>query len=522
MEDQCMTRAGRKGRVFLVGAGPGDPDLITMRGVKMLRSADVVLYDRLVASDLLAFAEFAELIDVGKVPGSHRLTQEGINRLIVDQAMAGRCVVRLKGGDPLTFGRGHEEYIACVEHGIECEIIPGVSSVHAVPAAAGIPLTHRGVASSFVVITGRSRDGELPDHDFDALAGIDTLVVLMGLSTLREITGGLLAAGRDADTPAAVIASGTTPSQRTVRGTLKTIADAAMAARLESPAITIIGKVAMFGNADDLGTQTQVDLPLHRRRVVVTQAASTSTRLQQMLSVQGAEVVNVPLIKIAFPESSLQLRETMRLLATDDFDVIAFTSVHGVRGFRFAMENAGIQMSAIRHARVAVLGAGTAEEVRKIGLTPDIIPTLALADQLVVAIDGGIARSHIGPRRVLFPRSNRALPTLKRGLMDRGFHVVDPVVYETSDCDATNKDLAILRRGFDVILFCSPSAVQRFTTLGIGVGNALVGCIGPTTAESARDAGQLPDIVPNQPGSRGLVDALVERIRSKEATSCLR
>ncbi|MCA9254162.1 MAG: uroporphyrinogen-III C-methyltransferase, partial [Phycisphaerales bacterium] len=265
------------GCVYLVGAGPGDPELITMRGMRLLQSADVVLFDRLIAMELLAAAGSAELIDVGKAPGNHRMTQSRINELIVSHALAGRRVVRLKGGDPLTFGRGLEEWAACQAHGIPCEIVPGVSSVHAAPAAAGVPLTHRGVARSYAVITGQTQDGALPDHDFAALAKIDTLAVLMGLARLREITDGLLRAGRPATTPVAIVASGTTIHQRTITGTLSTIADIAIKEAIQSPAVTIIGDVAAFAIEGGAAIETPVESPLRGKRVVVTQARSTST-----------------------------------------------------------------------------------------------------------------------------------------------------------------------------------------------------------------------------------------------------
>lgn len=517
-----MSSCDAKGKVFLVGAGPGDPDLITMRGMKLLRVADVVLFDRLIAMELLAAAESAELIDVGKAPGSHRMTQSDINALIVAHALAGKTVVRLKGGDPLTFGRGMEEFEACREHGITCEIIPGVSSVHAVPASAGIPLTHRGLARSYAVITGQTQDGELPDHDFAALSRIDTLVVLMGLARLRDITDGLLHAGRAPITPVAVIASGTTPDQRTVVGTLATIADLAASARLEPPAITVIGEVAAFARADANKARDADPLPLTGRRVVVTQAESTSTNLQRLLSEQGATVVNVPLIGISYPTPTQATRDALVGLTQRTLDGIAFTSVHGVRGFSNALDASNISVDAIRNVTVAALGPGTAAEARKLGFNVTIIPPRALADELVIAIDRAIPNHDANntPRRMLFPKSGRALPTLPAGLAALGFEVTDPVVYETVDSEPDADDLTTLRGGFDAILFCSPSAVQRFVTLDVSVGDAIVGCIGPTTADEATRCGMKVDVVPDQPGSGGLVAALVTHIAKLEKLSC--
>lgn len=523
-----MTTDSETGIVYLVGAGPGNPDLITVRGVRLLRTADVVLFDRLIAMELLAEAGAAELIDVGKTPGSHRMPQEEINRLIVAHALAGKTVVRLKGGDPFVFGRGMEELEACRTHGIECEVVPGVSSVHAAPAAAGIPITHRGMARNYTVITGQSREGVLPDYDFAALAKLDTLVVLMGLATLPQIATGLIEAGRSPDTPAAAIASGTTAAQRVVTGTLTTIAETATAAGLESPVITVIGNVAAFAETTHEDAQHPSSAPsngasnsrlLFGRRVVVTQAESTSTNLQRRLLAQGATVVNVPLIRISYPMPDEATQAALTGLTRNEYDVLAFTSVHGVRGFAHALAASGIAIDSIRHVRVAALGHGTAAEARKLGFHVHIIPPQALADELVVTIDDAIEKpsSNGDVRRVLFPRSNLALVTLREGLSARGFDVIDPIVYETIDSEPTANELAALGAGFDAILFCSPSAVLRFAALDVDVGGAVVGCIGPTTADTAVHCGISVKVVPEQPGTRGMVAALIDHFNAQEA-----
>ncbi|HPF40993.1 MAG TPA: uroporphyrinogen-III C-methyltransferase [Phycisphaerae bacterium] len=511
------------GRVYLVGAGPGDPELITMRGMRLLQAADVVLFDRLIAMELLAAAGSAELIDVGKAPGNHRMTQSRINELIVSHALAGRTVVRLKGGDPLTFGRGLEEQAACQARGIPCEIVPGVSSVHAAPAAAGVPLTHRGVARSYAVITGQTQDGALPDHDFSALAKIDTLAVLMGLARLREITDGLLRAGRSATTPVAIVASGTTIHQRTITGTLSTIADIAIAEEIESPAVTIIGDVAAFANQRGAVIDTLAESPLRGKRVVVTQARSTSTNLQRRLADAGADVINVPLIDIHYPPPTNDAREAIQQLLDGAFDVIAFTSVHGARGFRQALDALGISPASLPPVVTAALGPGTAEQAVRSGFNVTIIPSRALAEDLVTAIDRSVPITSLnGRRRVLFPKSNRALPTLPAGLSALGFDVVDPVVYTTVDAKADEADLRGLRDGVDAILFCSPSAVQRFVRLDLPLDGVVVGCIGPTTADAARELGLRVDVLPEQPGSPGLVQSLADFYARLEAPPCHR
>lgn len=239
------------GTVYLVGAGPGDPDLITVRGRDLLARADVVLHDRLIPHELLAHCRTdAHVIDVGKVPYGDSTPQEETNALLIAHARAGRTVVRLKGGDPFVFGRGGEEVAACRAADVPCVIVPGVSSAFAVPAVVGIPVTHRHTSRTFAVIAGRTGDGRaIPDYDYAALARIDTLCLLMGRGNLRGVADALMAAGRAGDTPAAAIANGTRPDQRTVVATLATIAETADAAELQPPVLTVIGPTAAFASA---------------------------------------------------------------------------------------------------------------------------------------------------------------------------------------------------------------------------------------------------------------------------------
>ena len=239
------------GMVYLVGAGPGDPELITVRGLKLLRQADVVVYDRLIAPELLDEVRHdAETINVGKSRGAHRMPQDRINALLVEQARAGRMVVRLKGGDPFVFGRGYEELTACREAGIPCVVIPGITSALAAPAAAGIPVTCRELVRSVAIVTpATASEGHVPPLDFGALAKIDTLVILMGRATLPELADALMAAGRAPSTPAACIEWATTPRQRVVTADLATLADAADAAGLGAPVVTVVGQVAAEAHA---------------------------------------------------------------------------------------------------------------------------------------------------------------------------------------------------------------------------------------------------------------------------------
>ena len=508
------------GRVILVGTGPGDPGLITVKGLDYLRRADVVLYDRLIGHALLNEAPSrATLIDVGKIPRSSQNPQHDINRQLIEYARAGNLVVRLKGGDPFVFGRGSEELDACRAAGVACDVIPGISSALAAPAVAGIPVTLRGVARHFMVLTAHAETSELPDYDFDALAKLDTLVVLMGLRTLRLLTRCLIDAGRATDTPAATIASATTPAQCVVTGTLADIADRVEAAGLSSPVVTVIGAVAaraegvatqVEGITDFLIENKQRDLTkrLAGRRVVVTQAETTSSNLHCLLHAHGAEIVHCPLIAIRTEPMTDTIFNTIDELRDGRFDWLVFTSVHGVRSFWSLLRSAGCDARTVGRARVAALGKGTAAALSEYGLHADLVPKRALATDLASELIERIRDDEANEPRVLFPRGNLALPTLHDKLTAAGCTVVDPIVYRTHSKALSDEQCDRLTNGVDAILFCSPSAVEGFARQQIEIGNAIIGCIGPTTADAAKEHGIRVDIVPQEPGSDGLVSAL--------------
>lgn len=508
-----------RGQVTLVGAGPGDPELITVKGLARLRTADVVLYDRLVGDALLKEVPVgATLIDVGKIPGVERNSQSEINRQLVTQALLGKAVVRLKGGDPLVFGRGSEEIDACREAGIAVEVIPGISSALAAPAMAGIPVTLRGIARSFTVITAHAKTGELPDYDFDALARMETLVVLMGLRTLDALAKKLIDAGLSAETPVATIANATMPQQEIVTGSLSKIAGNVRAAGLAAPVVTVIGAVAIrAANAIQIASLCKSELSgLKGRRVVVTQAASTSSNLQRLLSAQGAQVVHCPLIEIGMVGPNDEIRSAVDGLRAGRFDWVVFTSVHGVRAFWQQVQSLRWDARVFGRARLAALGHGTAAELAQAGLQADLIPAEALATSLVASIKKELFENDTceGEASVLFPRGNLALPTVKQGLAACGFEVVDPIVYETHPVEMLTRQRRMFELGFDALVFCSPSAVDGFVRQQIVMNGAVVGCIGPTTAAAARAHGLQVDVVPDRPGSGGLVAALAQHFSS--------
>jgi uroporphyrinogen III methyltransferase/synthase len=496
-----------QGTVYLVGAGPGDPGLVTVRGYDMLRRADVVLHDTLSPPELLAACRpEAQLIDVGKVPGQRFNGQETIHALMIREARRGRTVVRLKGGDPFVFGRGLEELRACRRAGISCVVIPGISSALAIPAVVGVSVTHRGVSRSFAVITGRTKDRrELPDHDYTALAAMDTVVLLMGRSNLKAITDALIAHGKHPETPAVAVAAGTTPQQQVVNATLATIAAEADRAALKHPVTTVIGETAAFARQQMAWYPTdRLDRPLYGRRIALTQAVTSTSELRGRLASLGARIVDIPLIRVEYPDRAPGIDGAIRRLRR--FNWILFTSVHAVRGFWRRLDANGLDARALGNCAVAAVGPGTARELRGRGVIADLVPRAHHSAGLHAKMAPYIVP---GETRILLPQGNQSLPHLRRALLAAGAGVCSGVVYETRAADLSESALGRLRQGVDVVVFCSPTAVRRFHELALdGGASALFACIGETTARAARACGCRVDILPDRSGTRGLVEAL--------------
>jgi len=505
-----------RGAVYLVGAGPGDPELITLRGLKLLERADVVVHDRLIARELLRRVRSdATVIDVGKSRGVQRLSQEEINRLLVDHARRGHCVVRLKGGDPFVFGRGFEELTACREAGVDCMVIPGVSSAVAAPLAAGIPVTLRGVARSFAVLTTETADNEETAIDGSTLQGLDTLVFLMGRHRLRQVARDLMAAGRDPHTPVACIERATTPHQRVVTGTLADIAEAADRAGLCAPMVAVVGEVAALTHSappsaldDEYGSNSPLNhqispSPLAGKRILITRPRSTARELARRLSEAGATPIVCPMIRIVYPGRNEALDRAIREL--HEYCWVVFGSVHGVRAFWRRLAVLGLDARRLGGCKIAAIGPATCRELRRHGVTPDAAPEPGAVEELVNAIidQGG---SDIG--RVLFPCSNIARTTLPEALRAAGATVDALIAYSTVNAALSEDALGRIRRGVDSVIFCSPSAVRRFVELRLNAGEALVVCIGSTTADAARDAGLGVDAVAAEHSNEGLIAAL--------------
>ncbi len=498
-----MTR--RRGIVYLVGAGPGDPELITVRGLRVLRAADVVVFDRLIGERLLwGIRSDAERINVGKRRGSHRLSQDEIQEVVVKRARQGKCVVRLKGGDPFVFGRGFEELAACREAGVDCIVIPGVTSAVAAPHAAGIPLTLRNVASSFAVVTaerGGGCSGEAIGFDASAFGGVDTLVILMGRAGLPRIVDALTESGRSTRTPVACVERASLPDQRIVKGTLADIVSLVEQAGLEAPMVTIVGDVAALATAVPSAPEAQGGLA--GKRIIVTRPRSTSRELLERLSSEGALPIDCPMTRIVYPEVALQLDEALRRLG--DYHWIVFSSVHGVKGTWRRMSMLAFDARRLGNCKVAAVGARTQRELRRRGIIADCLPEFANGRSLAAAI------ASWGPMkglRVLFPCGDIARTTIPSALRTAGALVDAPIAYITMDATPPEDSLQQVRRGADAVVFCSPSAVRRFVSLGLGAAVCPVVCIGPSTAETARELGLGVDAVSRQCDNDGLIEAL--------------
>ena len=492
----------KQGQVWLVGAGPGDAGLLTLRGRQLLQEADVVVYDHLAGAAVLGMIPpGTRCLCVGKRAGRHSVPQEEINRLLVEEARAGHKVVRLKGGDPFLFGRGAEEMQQLLEAGIPCQVVPGVSSALAVPAYAGIPVTHRDWASSVHIITGHSKKDGLPAMDWDALARLKgTLVFLMGVGHMEEICAQLQAHGKAASTPAAILQEGTTSRQRTVIATLDTLPQQARAAGIQAPAIIVVGEVCRLG--EELSWVEQ--RPLHRLRVLVTRPQERASRLSEPLRRLGAEVVEFPAIATR-PLPPEELAPVLSQLG--DYTWLGFTSPAGVEGFFDLLAHQRMDVRTLAGKKLAVIGPGTAQTLEKWGLFADCMPE----EYTARALGETLARTVLPGERVLLPRAREGSPELPACLKEAGIPYRDWPLYDTLPAGS---EAAPVRRlleegGIDLLTFTSASCVRRFAQAmdGLDLSGCTAVCIGEQTAQAARALGLRCLVAP-----QATMDAMVQTI----------
>ena len=499
------------GKVYLVGAGPGDPQLLTLRGKRCLEQADVVVYDYLANPVLLDHApERAERIYVGRRDRGAYQDQHEVNHLLIGKAREGNVVVRLKGGDPFVFGRGGEEAEAVAEAGIPFEVVPGVTSAVAVPAYAGIPVTHRTLASTVAFVTGHEDPTKgTSSMEWPRLASADgTLVFLMGMKNLPAIVERLTKDGKSIETPVALIRWGTRSHQRTVVGTLRDIVGKAEQAQMEPPTIIVVGQVVRLREQ----LNWYETRPLFGKRILVTRAREQAGELSRLLADYGAEAVEYPVIQIVPPESWRELDDA--LAGLNRYHWLVFTSVNGIRPFMERLKQRGQDARALSGLRIGCIGPRTAEELARYGLNADLIPTQFQAEGLIAAM----MEAGVSGRRVLIARAAVAREVLPDQLRTAGAEVRVVTVYRTirpvSEVKRLKDQLA--RRELHVMTFASSSTVRNFCALfenrdemrALTAGVA-VACIGPITAQTSDEEGLPVTIMAKENTIPALVDAIV-------------
>ncbi|MCL2046071.1 MAG: uroporphyrinogen-III C-methyltransferase [Oscillospiraceae bacterium] len=484
--------------VTLVGAGPGDKGLLTLKGAQRILEADVILHDRFVGPEIMAMLpESAEIIDVGKYVGNHPVPQEEINKMLVEKAKEGKNVVRLKGGDPFVFGRGGEELELLVENNIPFEVVPGVTSAISGPAYAGIPVTHRDYASSFHIITGHARNNEPTNIDFEALVRTGgTLVFLMGVSSLKSICEGCISAGMDKDMPAAVVENATYNNQRKFVGTVSTLPSIAEENSVVSPSLIIVGKVCELSMDYDWISGR----PLHGKSIIVARASPGTSRLSDNLRELGAQVFEMPSPKIV-PLTEVGSDIRMAIEEIDSFSWLVFTSAVGVNTFFDCISEMGLDIRELHHLNTACVGAETARELKKRGINSDYNPDeyngVALAQGLSELVNDG--------DKLLITRAKDGAEDLTKLLTDAKIQFEDVAIY---DKELKLKEVVIPETQYAA--FTSSSAVQWFSASikEVDLSKIKAICIGKSTAEKAMSYGMETII-----SEKASIDSLVTTIK---------
>lgn len=509
----------KPGKVYLVGAGPGDRGLLTLRGKACLELADVVLYDRLLDPRLLDYAApTAELIYAGKEARRHALSQHEINELLVEKASAGRQVVRLKGGDPFVFGRGGEELERLHAAGIPFEVVPGVTAAIAAAAYAGIPVTHRGLASSFAVITGHE-DPAKPESSIDwarLATATDTLVFLMGVENLPSIVEQLIRHGRPPRTPVALVRWGSWPQQETLAGTLEDIVARLERREFGPPAVIVVGEtVALREQLRWFETR-----PLFGKRVLVTRSREQASQLAATLEELGAQVLEAPAIEIAEPEDFGPLDSALQQLG--GYDWVVFTSANGVEAVFRRLRTLSLDSRAFGGTRLAAVGLATAAALQRYGLHADLVPEQFLTK----AVAEALAQAGVAGARVLLPRTQLVGEDLGAALAAQRAQVDQVVAYRTLQASSLSPEVVdLLRRGeIDIVTFASSSTVTNLLAL-LGdsalelLSRSTIACIGPVTSRTADAAGLPVHIEAEEYTVPGLVQAIQTHAQSQMVTS---
>ncbi|WP_223068248.1 uroporphyrinogen-III C-methyltransferase [Paenibacillus caui] len=503
------------GKVYLVGAGPGDARLITVKGLQCIEIADVVVYDRLANPSLLkSMKKGAEKIYVGKKPDRHTMKQEEINQLLVDLALQGKTVVRLKGGDPTIFGRVSEEAGLLRRSGVPFEIVPGVTAAISVPAYAGIPVTHRELASSLSIITGHESPEKL-DHSikWDKVTNsTGTLVFMMGVAKIGYISQQLIEHGRSPDTPVALIRWGTRAEQETLTGTLADIEAKVAAAKFQPPAVIVVGEAVL--QREEL--KWVEDLPLFGRRVLVTRSRSQASVLVRRIEELGGEAYELPVIETVLPTDPEVLKHTEQALSSlEQFDWVFFTSVNGVEFFFRHLESAGTDIRSLHKARIAAVGPATKAALAARGIVAESLPERYQAEGLVEQL-GEMWKPG---QKALLPRGNLARSWLPEVLRQRKLDVTEIIAYETVLPGEDDEELLKLLEegGIHIVTFTSSSTVTNLIAILKRMGlaepaealnKANIACIGPITARTAEEAGLRVSVTAEE----ATIDSLIESL----------
>lgn len=501
----------KKGFVYLLGAGPGDPGLFTIKGKEVLEKAEVVVYDRLVGDEILKYcSDDAELIYVGKQSGNHALSQDEINALLVEKAQQGNLLVRLKGGDPFVFGRGGEEALYIKEHGINFEIVPGISSSIAVPAYAGIPVTHRGVSSSFAVITGHEKPDKTESSiNWSMLAtATDTLVFLMGLENLDFIVKNLISSGRDINTPVAVIREGSLPRQEIITACLADIVEKVNKANFKSPALIVVGKTV----------ELQAELAWLERKelwgskIVVTRARAQASTMVKKIEELGGLAIELPSIEIQKETNLSRLYEAFEHL--QDYDWLIFTSVNAVDIFFAELQKNHLDIRSLYGIKICAIGPATRMRLEERGLIVELVPDEFVAEGIIKKMASSVKAGE----RVLLPRARDARKILPEGIRQLGAELDEIYLYKSIISNNIDEEqLEEVKYGkVDYLTFTSSSTVKNFVNI-LGKDSikdfnfrVKVACIGPVTAATAEEYGFTVDILADEYTIDGLLNAVKE------------